>query len=148
MTTNINEDVINHCEACELDYVGRRGAPCPLCPLRRKHEEKTGEVTKVERYRIVDDADRLKLQGRLNELATSAWTVESFRVGHQQDAGHGCPVYVALLRRSEYDPQRHRAAVYAHLEALAASLAKRREAEVETEAFNSAREIRVDHDGC
>ena len=87
-------------------YVGHQCARCPLSPLRAKLEYAEHEITKSEPYRIVDDVVRLEMQARINNLASFGWTLADFRVGHQEDRDHGHPVYIALLPRRDYDPDR------------------------------------------
>ena len=81
MTIINSSDIVNHCEACEIDYVGHQCAPCPLCRLRARLEDAANEITKSEPYRIVDDVVRLEMQARINNLAAFGWTLADFRVG-------------------------------------------------------------------
>ena len=106
MTIINSSDIVNYCEACELEYVGHQCAPCPLSPLRARLEDAEHEITQSEPYRILDDVVRLEIQARINNLASFGWTLADFRVRHQEDRDHGHPVHIALLRRGDYDPDR------------------------------------------
>ena len=96
MTIINSSDIVNYCEACELEYVGHQCARCPLSPLRARLEDAEHEITKSEPYRILDDVVRLEMQARINNLASFGWTLADFRVGHQARlyakfrGGNGC----------------------------------------------------------
>ena len=148
MSMNDNGKSVKRCEGCEAEYVGDQFASCPLCPLRDNLEVAKVVVWQAEPFRIVEDMVRLEMQENINKLAASGWTLSDFFVGHYQNDDHGMPVFVALLRREDYDPERHRAAMDAQLKAFAEELAKRREVEVETEEFRAAHRLDADDPGC
>ena len=138
-----NNDVINYCEECQIEYVTTQGESCPLCPFRIRHEDAVREIRNAEPARIVERATLSDLQASINRLAASGWALADFRVAHDQNLGHGQAVYVAVLQRVGYDPQRHQSAVDAELCSFAAELARQREIEVETENFMDSLSARI-----
>ena len=138
-----NNDVINYCDECELEYVGKQGTACPLCPYRDRHEDAAREIRNAEPCRIVERAAPSDLQASINALAASGWALADFRIAQVQSDSGGAPVYVAVLQRTDYDPERHRSAVDAEIDALAHELAKQREIEVETENFMDTLSARI-----
>ena len=140
---NLNNDVVSYCEDCQIEYTGEQGTPCPLCPYRVRHEDAVREIRNTEPCRIVERATLSDLQASINRLAASGWALADFRFAHDQNLGHGQPVYVAVLQRVGYDPQRHQSAVDAELCSFAAELARQREIEVETENFMDSLPTRI-----
>ena len=138
-----NKDVINYCEACEIEYAAPSGASCPLCPLRVRHEDAEQEIRNSEPCRILERAAPYDLQTSINSLASSGWALADLRIAHVRNDDQGAPIYVAVLQRADYDPERHRAAVDAELDAFADELAKQLEIEVETEAFMDTLSARI-----
>lgn len=134
---------ISYCEVCELEYAALAGTSCPLCPFRIRHEDAVREVRNSEPCRIVERVASADIQASINMLAASGWALTDFRIAHVQNYGHGLPIYVAVLRRPDYDPERHRAAVDAEIDAFAREVAKRREIEVETEEFMDTLSARI-----
>ena len=138
-----NYDVISYCDECQIEYVGQEGTPCPLCPLRIRHEDAVRGIRNAEPCRIVERAAPSDLQASINGLAASGWALADVRIAHVQNHGHGLPIYVAVLQRADYDPQRHRSAVDAEIDAFAEELARQREIEVETESFMDTLSTRI-----
>ena len=140
---NLNNDVINYCAACEIEYAGRQGTPCPLCPYRVSHEDAVREIRNAEPCRIVERASASDMQASINALAASGWALADLRIAHVRNHGQDRPIYVAVLQRADYDPERHRSAVVAEIDALAAELARQRKIEVETVAFMDTLSARI-----
>ena len=134
---------ISYCEICELEYAAPAGTTCPLCPFRARHEDAVQEIRNSEPCRILERVASADIQASINRLAASGWALADFRIAHAQDHGRGLPIYVAVLQRANYDPERHRSAVDAEINAFAHELAKQREIEVETEAFMDTLSTRV-----
>ena len=140
---NTNHDVISYCEECELEYAAAAGASCPLCPYRLRHEDAVREIRNAEPCRIVERSAPSDLQASINGLAPSGWSLADFRIAHVRNHGHGVPIYVAVLQRADYDPERHRSAVDAEIDTFADELAKQREIEVDTENFMDTLSARI-----
>lgn len=138
-----NNDVIKYCPACEIEYAAPAGASCPLCPYRERHEDAAREIRNSEPCRIVERAAPYDLQTSINGLAASGWALADLRIAHVRNHRHGAPVYVAVLQRADYDPERHRSAVDAEIDAFADELVKQREIEVETENFMDTLSARI-----
>lgn len=138
-----NHHVINYCPECRLEYAGEQGTSCPLCPYRDRHEDAARKSRNSEPCRIVERAAPSDLQASINGLAASGWTLADFRIAHVRNDDRDAPIYVAVLQRADYDPERHRSAVDAELHAFAHEVAKRREIEVVTEDFMDALSTRI-----
>ena len=106
-----NNVVISYCGACQLEFAGQQGNPCPLCPYRDRREDAERKIRNSEPCRILERAGPYDLQTSINSLVALGWALADFRIAHVQNHGHGAPVYVAVLQRPDYDPERHRSAV-------------------------------------
>ena len=137
--TITKHDSINICPECDVEYAGHVSDPCPLCPFRAAWNETDIELRHVEPWRVIEAVGVQEIQELLNELTVSGWKQDSFHVGHQDDRGGIRPVYVAVLQREAYDPERHILRRLAHQKAVQAYFAKQDEIAVEVNALRAAR---------
>ena len=139
MTTPELHQVLNRCPHCDLEYVGGVRAPCPLCPLTQRFRETESELHASKLYLVIEHTNMDAFEDALNGLVVGSWTVEAIRTGHRESDGNGGPLYIAVFRRSDYDPERHVKAAAAHDDAQLDYQEKRREIGAETKAFIVAR---------
>ena len=91
---NPNNSVINYCTVCEIEYAGRQGTPCPLCPHRVSHEDAVREIRNAEPCRIVERVSASDMQASINTLAASGWALADLRIAHVRNHGQDLPIYV------------------------------------------------------
>ena len=145
MTTPNNDDTINFCIECELEYPGQQSAPCPLCPYWEKVKVANVEVHRVEPYTLLTASHDWRIERLLNDATADGWTLDTFRVCHREstlsDEGmpEGGTSYAVLLRRKDYDQDRHRETVDARQKARDEHSAKRREVESEVAELKAVR---------
>ena len=131
--TKRQPQVINNCPTCELEFVGRYGAPCPQCPMLPTIEATRAEVENAQPFKVLTDTDAERFELHLNYAAADGWDLERVYTCQTRERDEEWPVLVALLRRRDYDPAYHSAAVTKHREAVSAhrEMQKRAERDVE-----------------
>ena len=137
--TTTKPDPINYCPECELEYAGHRCDPCPLCPLRIAWNEADIALRHAEPWRVIKADGVHEMQEILNELTASGWTQDSFHVSQQDERDGLRPVYVAVMRRTAYDPESHALRRLAQQNAVDAYFATQDEMADEVKAFRAAR---------
>ena len=138
MTTQ-DHQIIDYCPNCALEYVGGHCAPCPLCRLNNPRFDAWAELRAAEPYQVIEHTTPAMFQDALNQAMAEGWTVEAIRIGHSENRDAGDPLYIAVLRRGDYDHERHVKAFTADKEAEAVYQQKKQEIRAETKAFRAAR---------
>lgn len=138
MTTS-DHQAINYCPHCELDYVARYCAPCPLCLVWANFKAARLEARRSKPYLLLQHTELTGIETLLNDACADDWEFRDIKVGYEKDRDNGRPLFVAVLRREHYDHARHQAAVEARQEALIAHREKRTAIEAETRTFRADR---------
>ena len=133
---------IHLCDDCNVEYVGGHCAPCPLCPQREKLQAARLEVHRYEPYLLLSHNDTGGIEALLNDACSDDWDLRDLKVAHEEDRDNGGPLFVAVLRREQYDHARHQAAVESRRQALIAHREQRAAIEGETRAFRDGRDGR------
>ena len=138
--TTTKPDAINWCPECEIEYAAHRCAPCPLCPLRNEWDAADTALRLAEPWRIITGSVAQEIQEILNELTVAGWTRDSFHVSQQDEREGLRPVYVAVMRRTAYEPESHALRRLAQQKTVDSYFAKQDEIVTEVTAFRAARD--------
>ena len=123
MTINKNGwiQTIEYCPECDNEYVAHPCAPCRLCPLRARWHAATVDVRAAELYNLLSSDTDFHIETLINRAVADGWDLEHFDTATW---GAQDTYFTAVMRRRDYDPDAHRAAVDAERKAERAWRAK------------------------
>ena len=140
MTKTQNNDAVNYCPECDLEYVIHKCARCPLCPWRDKLDAANREVLDSEPWQIASGGTTAEIQETLNELAAAGWELHQNCFGYVRYEDVEASEFVALMMRRNYDAERHAAAATRRQSILIHYRETRQQIQQETRALRADRD--------